>query len=180
MNENAELREIISKADNKARKKKGLPCFFPGCNKNAIGSHSQAKSSSLKSIVVDGHVTERDFSIFPPRTRLGWKNKGINKATTFPGFCSQHDIKLFRQADSLGKSNLNQKALTMLSFRTFALEMRKKEIWADHIRRLLLHKDKLPNFEAIAGMEELKGGMENCLRVTKPHVLDKYHGMIFP
>lgn len=67
----------------------------------------------------------------------------------------------------------------MLSFRTFALEMRKKEIWADHIRRLLLHKDKLPNFEAIAGMEELKGGMENCLRVTKPHVLDKYHGMIF-
>jgi hypothetical protein len=177
--DDAELRKIYSAVEKKTRKKKWL-CFFPGCVRKAVGLHSQAKSSSLKSIAVDGHVTERDFSIFPPRTRLGWKNKGINKATTFPGFCSQHDIKLFRQADSLGKSNLNQKALTMLSFRTFALEMRKKEIWADHIRRLLLHKDKLPNFEAIAGMEELKGGMENCLRVTKPHVLDKYHGMIFP
>lgn len=177
MNENAELREIISKADKKARKKK-WPCFFPGCMTDAIGSHSQTKNSSLDSIAVDGHVVERDFSIFPSGTKLGWKEVGINKATKFPGFCNQHDTRLFRQADSLGKSNLNPKALTMLSFRTFALEMRKKEISADRIRRLLLHKDKFPNTEAIAAMYEKKVGMEHCLRVTKPHVLGKYQRSI--
>lgn len=178
MDDDAKLKKILSEVEKKTRKEK-WPCFFPGCIKKAVESHSQAKSSSLKNIDVDGHVIERDFSIFPPRATMGWKKIGINKATTFPGFCNHHDTKLFHQADSLGAGNLNQKPLTMLSFRTFALEMRKKEIWADAIRRVKLRLNKIPNPAGIVPADGLKEGMDNCLRVTKPHVLDKYHGMIF-
>jgi len=177
MDQISELKNIINRQYRKVRNKR-RPCFYRQCNNPSIGSHSQTASSSLKSIVEDGHVMERNPSVFPIRDTQGWKKIGINEATKFPGFCQIHDDKLFRQADSISDKNLMPKALTFLSYRTFAMEMRKKEVYSDHLKVLLNYSDKFvdPNVQdAIRGAME---GMLNCLRVTKPFFLEKYQRMI--
>lgn len=67
------------------------------CTKKIIKAHSVSKSSSLKEIAVDGHVlttfkANHDFSLSHKITPT---LIGINKASTFNGFCSYHDKSLF-------------------------------------------------------------------------------------
>lgn len=65
------------------------------CNKKIIKAHSVSKGSSLKAISVDGHVLTTlnlnagSYKNFKPVLI------GINKASTFTGFCEKHDAKLF-------------------------------------------------------------------------------------
>ncbi|MGI2108993.1 YecA family protein [Shewanella frigidimarina] len=67
------------------------------CSKKIIKAHSVSKSSSLKAIAVDGHVystfkTNHDFS---SSKRVRPKKVGINQASVFTGFCSNHDKQIF-------------------------------------------------------------------------------------
>lgn len=67
------------------------------CSKKIIKAHSVSKSSSLKAIAVDGHVyttfkTNHDLSM---SKRVRPKKVGINQASVFTGFCSNHDKHIF-------------------------------------------------------------------------------------
>jgi hypothetical protein len=69
------------------------------CTKKIIKAHSVSKSSSLKEIAVNGHVlttfkVNHDFSRASSH-KITPKLIGINKASTFNGFCSHHDKSLF-------------------------------------------------------------------------------------
>ena len=173
----SELKNIINRQNRKVRNKR-RPCFYRQCNNPSIGSHSQTASSSLKSIAEDGHVMERNPSVFPLRDSQGWRKIGINEATKFPGFCQTHDDKLFRQADSISDKNLTPKALTFLSYRTFAMEMRKKEVSSEQLKVLLNYSDKFVDPSAQDATRGTMEGMLNCLKVTKPFFLEKYQRMI--
>lgn len=68
------------------------------CSNRIIKAHSISKSSSLKSISVDGHV----YTMFKDSIRnisnlgdFSPRKIGINTASTFTGFCSKHDKELF-------------------------------------------------------------------------------------
>lgn len=162
---------IVDTARKKTKKKKWL-CFYPKCGKKAINSHSQSASSSLKSIQINGLVMGRDLVSFPTSPQPGWRKVVINKASIFPGFCSKHDNKLFTQADSISIENINKKALYSLSFRTFALEMRKKEYHADTFDRIL------QQLGDVAFLESFNLGLKTCLIVTKPYYMKKYEESI--
>lgn len=158
---------IVASAQKRTRKKK-WPCFYPKCGKKAIKSHSQSASSSLKNIQKNGLVMERDLRSFPMSPQPGWKAVRIGKASTFPGFCSTHDHKLFNQADSIGLENISERALYFLTLRTFSLEMRKKEYHSDTFDRIIAE---------LGGIDFLEGfnmGLKNCLLVTKPYYMRKY------
>ena len=71
------------------------------CSGNVVKSHTVPKSSSLQRIAREGHVYS-----YPPKTLLrnrDLKNlrelypelQGINRASTFSGFCSRHDRFIF-------------------------------------------------------------------------------------
>ena len=172
------LMKVLDDVTKRTRKKK-WPCFYPECNQRSTMSHSQTRSTSLRNIAEEnGHVMQRNFNSLPPRPRPGWTKIGIGKATRFPGFCKQHDNALFKKADSVGQHNITPKALSLLSFRTFALEMRKKEIYADQSKRILIHKDNFIDPTAAEYIEGTMEGMKNCLRVTKPYHLNRYHRLI--
>ena len=177
MDQISELKNIINRQYRKIRNKR-RPCFYRQCNNPSIGSHSQTASSSLKSIAEDGHVMERNPSVFPMRDSQGWRKIGINEATKFPGFCQTHDNKLFRQADLISDKNLTPKALMFLSYRTFAMEMRKKEVYSDHLKALLNYSDKFVDPNAQDATKGTMEGMLNCLNVTKPFFLEKYQEII--
>jgi len=65
-------------------------CTYPGCEKIAIKSHSIQKSASLKIIAEDNHVSMLAFDYRTEEMKM--KRIGVNDASTFPGFCSEHEL----------------------------------------------------------------------------------------
>ena len=169
-------KQIIHKAFKKIRGKK-YSCFYPGCCKKAIGSHSQSKSSSLKSIEENGLVISLHYNAFANGPAPEWKPIGINKVSKFPGFCATHDDELFKEVDSIRETNISSKPLTYLAFRTFAMEMRKKEFEADKID--LIHKYfKKMNCNLPDISNGTLDGLKNCLKVTKPFYLNYFGDLL--
>ncbi|MCZ7719918.1 YecA family protein [Pseudomonas aeruginosa] len=81
--------------------KKTKKCSVPQalaheCSSKIINAHTVSKSSSLKAIAKDGHVLKISIDIksnVAPKIVL--VETGINNASTFSGFCSVHDKRLF-------------------------------------------------------------------------------------
>lgn len=74
------------------------------CNGHIVGAHTISRASALIRIARAGHVYTSDFSfsqldrdggVIQPRLR------GINKTSTFNGFCKYHDCSIFRPLDSV-------------------------------------------------------------------------------
>ncbi|MCS4312439.1 hypothetical protein M2397_002742 [Pseudomonas sp. BIGb0381] len=66
------------------------------CSTKIINAHTVSKSSSLKAIAKDGHVLKISVDLksnTAPKITL--IKTGINSASTFSGFCSTHDKRLF-------------------------------------------------------------------------------------
>jgi hypothetical protein len=169
---------IIDSAKKRTKKQK-WPCFFPQCHKQAIRSHAQTRSSSLRNIQENGHIIERGFDYFQFKPMPDWKRTGIKRAATFLGFCKSHNDKLFKQVDSIGDRSLNHKVLFALAFRTFSLEMRKKEYQADETKRILLRAKNIFDKDAFDYLNGFRAGMHNCLKITKPHYLKIFEATLF-
>jgi len=68
------------------------------CSGKIIKAHSISKSSSLKEIAHNGHVltTFKGAVSFKNEFNISPKKIGIQKASTFTGFCAHHDKTLFQ------------------------------------------------------------------------------------
>jgi hypothetical protein len=72
------------------------------CSGQIIRAHSLSKRQSLGAVTENGHV----FSAIPNTERLFHRDDargqliGINKASTFTGFCGKHDQEIFRELDT--------------------------------------------------------------------------------
>jgi hypothetical protein len=106
-------------------------CLHPECAPNpgsAIKAHTLGKSGPLDSLATEGHVyvfqhnphkmTRDDFG-------LELKKIGINKASTFPGFCSKHDSSTFGFIDSLLETPTQESAF-LFNYRSICHELFKK------------------------------------------------------
>lgn len=108
--------------------KKKLCCvpesYTQKCNGKIIKAHTVSKSSSLKKISRDGHVykTLPDLTDIH-RTKGNTKPKltGINLASTFTGFCSQHDKELFSPIENQ-PFNWTKEQLFLVAYRAFCYE----------------------------------------------------------
>lgn len=70
--------------------------------KKIISAHSIQKNQALSAIAIDGHVYMRstDYSaIKKHKGKPSFKKVGVNKASTFLGFCEKHDNTLFEPID---------------------------------------------------------------------------------
>ncbi|WP_133179931.1 hypothetical protein [Shewanella decolorationis] len=97
---NTDFYNFISK---KFSKKHKHTCFYPDCEEKAINSHTISKQFSLSHLAVDGKLVtpislRNDTN---ERKDIVFKEKGINDATTFKGFCKEHD-DLFSTVDQNG------------------------------------------------------------------------------
>lgn len=149
---------------------KNFDCFMPGCSKNAISSHSQSKENCLRVISEGGHLIRPSRNIFRKRedVEAQFDSIGIGKASTFRGFCSDHDSEFFRKVDSLDYTSLNNDSLMRLSFRTLANEVRAKERSAYVLNGYL---------EILGYREDINirlEGVKNNLAVTTPFYKRKF------
>jgi hypothetical protein len=100
-------------------------CFAPGlaCTSKAIKSHSIQNSRTLDLLARDGHVK---MIVQNPRRdslTIDFGDVGRNDASTFSGFCSEHDAKLFLAIDNHPFNSNNPEQLFLLAYRSVAREL---------------------------------------------------------
>jgi hypothetical protein len=117
-----EIHKIITSAKTAA----GQQCLFVDrngkrCRSEAINSHSLQRSGPLSEISENGHVIQ-----VAPRLAARasfedgyFQRVGLRKASVFPGFCDEHDSKLFSDIEGQ-EFPLNQRAALLFSIRAFA------------------------------------------------------------
>lgn len=93
------------------------------CNGQIVRAHTIPKSSSLKRIAENGHVIGFESSLQAPPNTSKPKPKliGINRASTFSGFCGFHDNIIFSPLEDENFSGTSEQCV-LLSYRAFARE----------------------------------------------------------
>lgn len=101
------------------------------CEGKIINSHTVPKSSSLKKIERNGHVYSFDkkdlLALNESKGKILPQLNGINKASTFKGFCGKHDRALFAPieiSDFIG----SPEQCFLLFYRAYAKEVYNKKI----------------------------------------------------
>lgn len=99
------------------------------CQGNIINAHTVSKSSGLKAIAKNGHV----YSFLLPvekHAKIRLKNpnailephlSGINKSSTFTGFCKKHDMAIFSPIEN-ESFTARKEQLFLLTYRSIARE----------------------------------------------------------
>ncbi|WP_338627578.1 SEC-C domain-containing protein [Clostridium baratii] len=96
------------------------------CKGQIIGAHTLQNNGVLTKLSEKNHV----FMIKPKVDKYGGKadfeKVGRNKATTFMGFCKEHDDKIFAEIEKEGYMG-TEKQKFLYAYRAFAQEYHKKE-----------------------------------------------------
>ena len=95
------------------------------CRGRIVRAHTVPKSGSLKTIARDGHVYSLDLSLDGVRKSPHGpvpKLCGINRASTFTGFCSGHDNEIFLPLEKFVFSGTPEQCF-LLGYRALAREL---------------------------------------------------------
>ncbi len=110
-----ELDNMIEKkrSEYHSWKKNNVQCMYFSCDKSAINSHAISKEQSIRSISENGKVSyfksRRDKNQLNGK-ELVFDTVGINEASTFKGFCPEHD-KIFNRLDNQSTKYLVKEVL---------------------------------------------------------------------
>jgi len=123
------LHDYVTKQKNLARSGRCLH-YDNGhrCDK-IIKAHSIQKNQSLSSIAADRHVYRVSTDIGEIKLNNGnviYKKYGINKVSTFLGFCKKHDNELFEPIDKSPLLPTNQQVF-LYAYRSLCRELFVKE-----------------------------------------------------
>lgn len=125
------------------------------CSSGIIASHTIQRRGGLSLIQEEGHVlaTKPTFqSTFKNKGRPVPRRVGVNKASTFPGFCNKHDTELFRPIENTDTA-LNPLAAFLYSYRAIAYERFTKDA-ALEIVSLQRQTDRGRPFETQVNIQE--------------------------
>jgi hypothetical protein len=118
-------------ADRKKLKQKGRCLHYQAGRRcsHAIDAHSIQKNGALALIADNGHVYAMSSNFGDVRRHRGapsYTKQGIQKVSTFRGFCAEHDHQLFRPIDTLPLIPTEQQAL-LYAYRSLCRETFVKE-----------------------------------------------------
>jgi hypothetical protein len=94
------------------------------CSKRIVRAHTVSKSSGLRAISHDGHVYKTLVTpdvLFQNKGRPEPQRVGINRASTFTGFCSIHDQALFSPFEN-HPFEASQEQVFLLAYRALCYE----------------------------------------------------------
>ena len=146
---------VTGKIQKKLGKLK-FPCLYPGCAQSAISSHSQQKEGQLRAIAKNGLVYALDRNMFQhiksmlrEEGNCLFTEKGIQEASTFTGYCSQHDQMIFAPVEKqeLIPGNPSQAALLFLRAISFEFATKRRANIQLDMLTDILGKDANPNWQ---------------------------------
>lgn len=101
-------------------------CLAPGmgCTAAAIRAHSLQNSQVLDLLVREDHVKALAKRIDKEKGPvIFFDDLGRNQATTFSGFCSEHDAEIFRSIDTKAFCLTDHEHLFLVAYRAVAREL---------------------------------------------------------
>jgi hypothetical protein len=101
-------------------------CLAPegDCSRPGISAHTVQNARTLELLQRDGHLkTFKQRLDREGKLSLAIENVGRNYATTFEGFCSQHDTSLFLPIDTRPLDISSPEQLFLLAYRAVAREI---------------------------------------------------------
>lgn len=101
-------------------------CLEPtySCTNSAIRAHSVQNAAVMDLLHRDGHVKSLTVNRRnADRFELIWSDIGRNLATTFEGFCSEHDASLFAPIDTRPFDPADGEQLFLYAYRAVAREL---------------------------------------------------------
>ena len=123
----AEHKKVYSDFQRKGRIKK---CFYCGTESDIIPSHSvsEKRCLSLLKEFVGGekglygfkHLELSETNWFDPYNSVNFEIVGTKKASTFKGFCKEHDQKLFKLLDDFDFDETSMECKFLHCYRAFA------------------------------------------------------------
>ena len=141
-------------------------CLAPtSWSNNCAGDISQAhtvpKSGSLRKIARRGHVYSIPLDLIgsreKDRLKLALKLQGVNKASTFSGFCAKHDDAIFRPLEKRGFEGTPEQCF-LLAYRALARELYTKQAAVKNIE-LLQELDRGRSLEEQMYLQSFKTAM---------------------
>lgn len=133
---------------NRSKKQFAKPvCSHPeagaNCRGKIVWAHTVRRSADLKTVAADGHVMHISAD-FRTLERLSGKTAprtiGINQASTFPGFCAEHDTKTFDPIENHPFMGSSEQCF-LLMYRAWCREAHAKEA-AGRAQDVLREADK--------------------------------------
>lgn len=150
-------------------------CLYPGCkNDNIINSHTLQNNGIISRLAVKNQVcmprTSR-YSIYPMDKKRGIKlnTVGKNVATTFRGFCKEHDDRLFADIEK-SKWYPDDKSAFLFTYRTICSELQNKQEFMKRVQYVMDKKwltyDRLSVY-AQDDYDSNKAAINDLLRVKE-------------
>jgi hypothetical protein len=100
-------------------------CLEPqmSCQKKAIRAHSIQNAKTLDLLEKSGHVIALRTRFSESGPQIDFKSVGRNEASTFTGFCSEHDRDIFAPIDRDMLDATNPEHLFLLAYRAVTFEL---------------------------------------------------------
>lgn len=117
----------------KAKWSKKQSCIVDGCcNKSIVRSHTIQKSGPIATVAINSVVLTPTFNLETGNILL--KNRGINDASVFPGFCQEHE-KMFSFFEET-KDLHSIEAVILQLYRTICRELFRLETQIEILTKL--------------------------------------------
>jgi hypothetical protein len=112
-------------------KHRGRCLHYDSCGRceEIVNAHSIQKGRSLSAIAYKSHVytlTSDISTLIKNKGKLSYQKKGINKVSTFLGFCKRHDNELFETIDNYPLTPTNEQVF-LYGYRSLCRELFVKE-----------------------------------------------------
>lgn len=175
----SKLSAFIDKQRELAKKENGRCLHFDNGNKcnEIINAHSIQKSKSLSSIAENGQIYVVAGAIGDLKKngeKLIYKKDGINKFSTFSGFCKHHDNELFKVIDESPLIPTEQQVF-LYAYRSLCREVFVKENSLELINSQikhhnnkavneLLNSDKIATIFSLGNLKRHKSEYDNSLK----------------
>lgn len=133
MNKSEVIRTIESL--RKIHSQKERKCLYKNCENQTLKySHIFQKNGILNNISHNNHILQFNkdaFNIEKNGSSFLLKEIGINKAFSFPGFCSYHDNLVFESIEKTKINFENRVTQTLFAYRSICNEIYRKEVMKD-------------------------------------------------
>jgi len=100
-------------------------CLEPhmACPRKAIRAHSIQNARVFNLLSDKNHVLMFGLHFSKERPKVQLKKIGRNEASTFPGFCAEHDAEIFRALDTKPLDLTDLEQLFLLAYRSVSREL---------------------------------------------------------
>jgi hypothetical protein len=100
-------------------------CLEPqmSCQNKAIRAHSIQNAKTLDLLVTSGHLIALRSRFSESGLQIDFQSVGRNEASTFTGFCSEHDRDIFAPIDKGTLDTTNREHRFLLAYRSVTFEL---------------------------------------------------------